>query len=135
MANEKVITIPLTAAKNHARANRSVKALSELKRQLFKHYRAKPANIRLSAGINQSVWARGREKPPAKLTLRVVPDEDLLRVFLASEKVEEKKTKPAKTKTEKKPQIPLVDEEKKAEDEKKLEEKREKEKMMQTLER
>ena len=137
MANEKKITIPLRAAKDHARKNRSTKALTELRRQLFKHFRRKPDSIRLSQGLNQRLWARGREKPPARLELKVVEEDELLRVYLADEKIEapaKKEKKGPKAEKESAEEI-KVEKEKAAADEKKLGEKREKEKMMAGLER
>ncbi len=133
MANEKTMIVPLSNARKHARPNRTQKALTELRRQLFKHYRKKPAQIRLSQGVNEAVWGRGREKPPSKLEIKTVLEDDLLRVYLAGEKIAAPKKEAKKSETKKEATPTKAETEKALEDEKKLEEKREREKIQASL--
>ncbi|MEA1992844.1 MAG: 50S ribosomal protein L31e [Euryarchaeota archaeon] len=77
---ERIYTIPLRKAKRASRKKRSAKAVKVLKDFLRRH--TKTENIQLDAALNEKVWERGIEKPPAKLRIRVKKEGDTATAYL-----------------------------------------------------
>lgn len=76
-SQERVYTIPIRAQTRRVprkkRANRAVRAVREY---VARHMKADPDAVWLDNPVNQALWARGREKPPAKLRVRAIRFED-----------------------------------------------------------
>lgn len=117
-AKEKMLVVGLQAVACFPKPSRARKAIALLKRQVFKHTRIARENVLLSNKVNEEIWRRGREKPPRKISVKVIEDAGKANVFLQSEKVEEKK----------KPQEKAGEKEEKGKADKKEEEKTEEEK-------
>ncbi len=75
------------------RGKRCKSAVNAIKRFLVKHAHA--SDVKLSPMVNEFIWARGIEKPPGRIRVKVKRDGDVLMVKLPEEKevVEEKEEK------------------------------------------
>ncbi|MFH1789354.1 MAG: 50S ribosomal protein L31e [Candidatus Altiarchaeota archaeon] len=69
----KVYTIPLRDAFNFPRKKRTEKAVKIVAAYLKRHL--KSVNVKLSAKLNEALWARGIEKPPRKIRVKVTEEE------------------------------------------------------------
>ncbi|MFB6117454.1 50S ribosomal protein L31e [Halosegnis sp.] len=67
---ERVVTVPLRAAKAEAKQRRADKAMTLVREHLAKQFSVAPSAVRLDTSINEAVWERGRSKPPSKLRVR-----------------------------------------------------------------
>ena len=66
---ERIYTIPLRKAFRAPRGKRAKKAISIIREFLKRHTKTKEVVIHES--INKAVWARGIQKPPRKIRVRV----------------------------------------------------------------
>ncbi|MCK5344831.1 MAG: 50S ribosomal protein L31e [Candidatus Heimdallarchaeota archaeon] len=82
--NEVVYTIPLRALQRCPRTKRAPKAIKLIKEYVARHRKAGMEDIWIDKDVNEMIWARGIEKPPNKVTLKVawIEDEDLVEVLL-----------------------------------------------------
>jgi len=71
MAEEKIYTIPIDVTKK-ARVRRVPCAARFVRSFLLTHTKAD--EVKIGAKLNEALWARGIEKPPAKVRVRVVID-------------------------------------------------------------
>jgi large subunit ribosomal protein L31e len=69
---ERIYTIPLTDARKAPRWKRANCAAKKTKEFLAKHMKEDIKNVRIDGSINEKLWERGSEKPPAKVRVRVV---------------------------------------------------------------
>lgn len=74
-AEPKIMTIPLRDAFTAPRKKRARKAVSIVKRYLLRHL--KDDDIKISAKLNEALWARGIEKPPRKIRVKVTEEEGI----------------------------------------------------------
>lgn len=74
MEEEQVYTIPLRDAKKAKRKKRAAKAAKKVKEFLKKHMNA--SEVKIQSDLNEKIWARGAEKPPAKVRVRAIRQED-----------------------------------------------------------
>ena len=87
---ERIYTVPLTQAwitARHKRTKRAVKVLRE-----FAEHHMKSSEIKITTELNERLWNRGITKPPRKITVKMVKDEDGL-ITISLPKVE--KTEPS----------------------------------------
>ena len=98
MANlERIYTIPFNAAYNHVRTKRGKRAIAIIRAFALRHMKA--LDTRISEGTNSAILRDGIEKPPRRLKVRIVKDENAVaKVWLIGEEekikeVEEKKKK------------------------------------------
>ena len=74
---ERVVTVPLrdvNAVPDHEQAGRAMQLIRE---HLAQHFSVAEAAVRLDPSLNETVWARGQQKPPSKLRVRAARfDED-----------------------------------------------------------
>ncbi|RLG35588.1 50S ribosomal protein L31e [Methanosarcinales archaeon] len=80
---ERIYTIPLRGVKRVPRWKRAKKAISDIKAYLTRH--TKSENLVLDKSINEKVWARGAEKPPSKIRVKVVEEDGAVRAELVKE--------------------------------------------------
>ena len=85
--NEVEYTIPFRALLKTPRTKRAPKAIKLIREYVAKHQKADMENIWIDQEVNEFIWARGIEKPPNKITLRVawIEDDDLIEVLLPEE--------------------------------------------------
>jgi large subunit ribosomal protein L31e len=71
---ERLYTVPLTQAwitARHKRTKRAVKVLRE-----FAEHHMKSSEIKITTELNERLWNRGITKPPRKIKVQMVKDED-----------------------------------------------------------
>jgi large subunit ribosomal protein L31e len=95
---EKKITINLSRIKEKPVTKRTKAALFVLKKAVRKETRAE--EIKLSNGINETIWKRGLFKGLRKISVKVVKEANGVRVYLPEEKIIVKKEEKKKTKTD-----------------------------------
>jgi large subunit ribosomal protein L31e len=112
MPEEKIFTIPLRKAFDTERTHRSRKAVDIVRNFLEKNMKAE--NIKIGKSINEKVWEKGIQKPPRKVRIHAIKDNDTVYAELigidiklptkdeAKAKEEKKKEKRAKIKEERK---------------------------------
>ncbi|OGI16121.1 hypothetical protein A3K63_02520 [Candidatus Micrarchaeota archaeon RBG_16_49_10] len=135
---EKVFTINLRRDyRNHARWRRGKRAAVEVRKFLVRHMKAE--DIKIGSSINELLWKHGMQRPPAKIKITAVKDDEgvvkaeLFGVEIPKEepeakkgkekKAEEKKEEKAEEKPEKEEKEPEKKPEKPAKGDKKAEEK------------
>lgn len=102
---ERIYTVPLADAYETVRNKRAPRAVKILRAFITRHMKADGEKIVLSENLNMFIWAKSIQKPPRRVKVRLVKDDDTIKAYLADEKIEEPK------KEEKKE--PKKDEEKK----------------------
>lgn len=80
---ERVYTIPLREAFDVPRTRRSNKAVKVVREFLEQHTKA--TEVKLDATVNEAIWNKGREKPPRKIKVKVVKEDDIANVTLVEE--------------------------------------------------
>ena len=78
--SERIYTIPLRAVKKAPRWKRSNRAITLIREFLARHTKAE--YIVLDNTINEKVWARGSQKPPSKIRVKVTEEEDVIKAEL-----------------------------------------------------
>jgi large subunit ribosomal protein L31e len=73
---ERVITVPLRKVKAEASQKRADRAMTIIRSHLAKHFSVDEDVVRLDPSINETVWERGRSKPPSKLRVRAARFEE-----------------------------------------------------------
>lgn len=73
---ERVYTIPLREAKKAPRWKRSKRAVYEVRRYLAKHLKTPIEEVKISRDLNEAIWARGSEKPPARVRVKAAKFDD-----------------------------------------------------------
>jgi large subunit ribosomal protein L31e len=71
---------------------------------VIRHMKADGEKVVLSEKLNQLVWARSIQKPPRRVKVRIVKDDEYIRAYLADEKVEDLKKADTKKEEAKKPE-------------------------------
>jgi large subunit ribosomal protein L31e len=71
---EQVYVVPLGPVKRVPRWRRSAKAMKDIRAFLAKHMKSE--DVRLDMSINERIWSRGAEKPPARIRVRAMKLED-----------------------------------------------------------
>ncbi|MBI5001341.1 MAG: 50S ribosomal protein L31e [Euryarchaeota archaeon] len=97
---KRIIVVPLKKIRDVPRTSRANLAIKEIRRHVAKHMKARDSlddediekgvkpedKVWIDAKVNEAIWARGREKPPVKITVKVVKFEDgLIEVSLPEE--------------------------------------------------
>lgn len=67
---ERVVTVPLRDAKNVASQERADRAMTIIRDHLAQHFSVDEDAVRLDSSVNETVWSKGRSKPPSKLRVR-----------------------------------------------------------------
>lgn len=75
---ERILTVPLGKVWSLPRTKRVPGALKEIRRFVQRHMKAREENVWIDPRVNEVLWARGREKPPRRIQLRVIRFEDEL---------------------------------------------------------
>lgn len=98
--NEKILTIPLKKTKTAPKSKRASRAIKEIREFVAQHMRATEGmsdeekeqvlpptkKIWIDSKVNEVIWSRGIEKPPAVVRVRAIKFEDgLIEVSLPEE--------------------------------------------------
>jgi len=89
--NERIYTIPLGKVYDTNRRKRCGKAVKLVRAFLCRHMKAEEETVRISQSTNSAILARGMQKPPRKLKVRVVRADGIVTAYLMDEKPPEKK--------------------------------------------
>ena len=87
---KRIIVVPLKKLKAVPRTSRANLAIKAIRKHVAKHMKAKDSlddediengvepedRVWIDGKVNEAIWARGREKPPVKIALKVVKFED-----------------------------------------------------------
>ncbi|MFA9515751.1 50S ribosomal protein L31e [Halopenitus sp. H-Gu1] len=76
---ERVITVPLGGLSDKPIQKRADYAMRKVRSHLAQHFSVEEDAVRLDPGINEAVWAQGRQNPPSSLRVRAarfVEDEE-----------------------------------------------------------
>jgi len=71
---EQVYVIPLGTVRRVPRWRRSAKAMKDIREFLGHHMKSE--DVKLHSSINEKVWSRGSQKPPARIRVRAMKLED-----------------------------------------------------------
>ncbi len=74
--DERVMTVPLRDVLAGTNTDRADKAMSLVRSHLAQHFNVEEEAVRLDPSINETVWERGRSKPPRKLRVRAARFEE-----------------------------------------------------------
>jgi len=86
---EKIVTIPLRKGlQKAARDNRTKRAVYEIRQYVFRHTKAD--DVKVSKLVNELLWKRGIQKPPAKIKVKLIVSKGAAKVMMPDE-IEEKK--------------------------------------------
>jgi len=74
---ERVYSIRLRQKmKKYPRWLRAKKAARYVRSFLSKHMKVEPENVKIDTSINEKIWERGAQKPPARIRIRAVKFDD-----------------------------------------------------------
>ncbi|UCD73694.1 MAG: 50S ribosomal protein L31e [Candidatus Bathyarchaeota archaeon] len=74
MVEERIYAVPLQGAWKAPRWKRAPRAVRILKEFISRHM--KPELIKIDQEINEQVWRKGIEKPPRRIRVRAVKDDE-----------------------------------------------------------
>lgn len=83
MKMERIYTIPLRAVFEAPKPRRANKAVRVVKDFLARHMKAK--DVRIDGSINEALWENSREKPPRRIKVKAVKEEDKVTATLVEE--------------------------------------------------
>lgn len=106
MADEKIFTIPLKKIYEGPKTKRAKKAITAIRSYLTKHMKSE--NIKIGDALNRTIWARGIQKPPRKIRIHAIKENDIVysdlidvEIKIASKEELSKKEEKEKQKKEK----------------------------------
>ncbi|NOZ81858.1 MAG: 50S ribosomal protein L31e [Candidatus Micrarchaeota archaeon] len=113
---ERVYTIPLRKAFRAPRTRRAKKAIKIIREFLERHMKGE---VRIGKSINESVWARGIQKPPRRVKIHAVKEDGVIYAELVGVEIKkpvkkEEKEKPAKERKKKKLEEEIKEEKEKS---------------------
>ncbi len=74
---ERVYSIKLRQKmRKYPRWLRAKKAVKYVRKFLSRHMKVPPDNVKIDASINEKIWERGAERPPARIRIRAVKFDD-----------------------------------------------------------
>ena len=81
--DERIYIVPLAKARKGPRNKWAKKSVRYMREFIERHF--KPESLVISQEVNEAIWARGIQKPPRKLKVRVTKNiEGLVVVYLSS---------------------------------------------------
>jgi len=88
---ERDYTINLARVKVKSRPRRAPYALRLIRKFAARHMRVDEDKVRIENDVNEAIWSRGIEKPPRRITVRIIKYSDgTVRVRLRPEGSENK---------------------------------------------
>lgn len=96
MKLERIYTVPLGEAYETVRQKRVPRAVKILRAFVERHMKAKGLKIILSTAINEHLWEHSIQRPPRRVKVRLIKEDDTVRAYLADEKPAEPKKTEAK---------------------------------------
>src|SRR3989338_5267476 len=97
MADEKIFIISLRKEVLKTPIyKRAKKAISTVKNYIKKHLKVE--EVKLGENLNKKIWEKGSKKPPGKIKVKAIKEENLAKVELPEFPFPERKKKEEKTK-------------------------------------
>jgi large subunit ribosomal protein L31e len=100
MPEEKIFNIPLREAFEKERQKRARNASKIVRDFLIRHM--KNENIKIGKSINEAIWKRGINKPPRKVRVHVIKEEDVVYAEILGVEIKTPSKEEVKKKEEKK---------------------------------
>lgn len=100
MPEEKIFTIPLREAFDKERQKRARNASKIVRAFILRHMKSE--NIKIGKSINEAIWKRGISKPPRKVRIHVLKEEDIVYAELLGVDIKTPSKEEVKKKEEKK---------------------------------
>ncbi|MFQ6010242.1 MAG: 50S ribosomal protein L31e [Candidatus Aenigmatarchaeota archaeon] len=100
MAEEKLFTIPLRSAFLKGRKRRAKNATTIVRKFLQKHMKSDA--VKIGSSINHAVWARGIQKPPRRVRVHAIKEENIVYAELVGTEIKPPAKEEVKKKKEKK---------------------------------
>jgi len=100
MPEEKIFNIPLRDAFERPRTRRAKIATDIVRNFLVRHMKSE--NIKIGNSINQEIWKRGIQKPPRKIRIHALKEEDVVYAELLGVEIKTPSKEELKKKEEKK---------------------------------
>jgi len=100
MAEEKIFTIPLRKAFELERQKRAKNASKIVRAFLKRHMKSE--NIKIGKSINEAIWKRSISKPPRKVRIHVLKEEDIIYAEMLGVDIKTPSKEDVKKKEEKK---------------------------------
>ena len=85
---ERIYNVPLGHVKNVPRTKRAPYAMKQIRAFVVRHMKVdEEEELYIAPTVNEAVWARGIQKPPSHMRIRVIrhEEEDLVEVTLPEE--------------------------------------------------
>ncbi|NPA74704.1 MAG: 50S ribosomal protein L31e [Euryarchaeota archaeon] len=81
---EMIYNIPLRDVKNIPRSRRANYAIKLVRSFVARHMKVDEENVWIDNQVNEKIWSRGIEKPPSKITVKVIKfeEEDSVEVLM-----------------------------------------------------
>ena len=73
---ERIITVPLKAAKMAPRSRRAKRAVKEVREFIARHMKAEEDKIWIDTKLNEKLWERGIQNPPSRITVKATKFDD-----------------------------------------------------------
>jgi len=92
---ERVYTVPLRRAYNAAHKYRARAAMKALRAFIARHMKVEENAVRIDVSVNHAIWKRGARKPPRRIKVVAVKEENVVWVYTpeARRAAEEKRKK------------------------------------------
>ena len=100
MPEEKIFTIPLREAFEKERQKRARNASKIVREFLIRHMKSE--KIKIGKSINEAIWKRGIYKPPRRLRVHAIKEEDIIYAELLGVDIKTPSKEEVKKKEEKK---------------------------------
>ena len=102
MAEEKIFTIPLRDVFAKSRVRRAEDASKLVRKFLVRHMNSE--NVKIGKSINENIWERGMQKPPRKIRIHAIKEEDVVYSEILGVEIKTPSKEELKKKEEKKKQ-------------------------------
>jgi len=94
---ERIYTVNLSGAYDYIRTKRARRAVKMLREYLARHFKVVVENVKLSETVNSYVWRDSMQKPPRRVKVRGVKEDDIVHIYMHDEE-QTKKVKADKKK-------------------------------------
>jgi len=76
IVEERIYTVPLSRAWIRPRQKRAPRAVRILRNFILRHMKIDEESLKISNEVNERLWSRGIQKPPRKIRVRVIKDDE-----------------------------------------------------------
>ncbi len=73
---EAIYTIPIYKVYWGRRANRAARAIRLVRRFIARHFGVEEKDVVIHNNVNEYIWSRSIEKPPRRVTVKAVKDQE-----------------------------------------------------------